>query len=210
MKILVLYYSMTGNVYRMAQLVAEGVREAGADVDIKTVPELMPEEVIDGDEAIRKAKQEQSGIPIAEPEELAEYDQTPYVPAPVPGARVFAQTLGPPGYLEADDEEQDLYGAIVGCDIINERTKTGEYRRHHPVGSQVLLTLLPMTAHGTISGEGSITLSLRYADDSRTRVYEIDNMCVYVDFSLIQSTLRMDPQELIPGKRTVHRRGGRL
>ncbi len=74
MKILVLYYSMTGNVYRMAQLVAEGVREAGADVDIKTVPELMPEEVIEGDEAIRKAKQAQAGVPVAEPEELADYD----------------------------------------------------------------------------------------------------------------------------------------
>ena len=30
MKILVLYYSMTGNVYRMAKLVAEGAAGAGA------------------------------------------------------------------------------------------------------------------------------------------------------------------------------------
>ena len=67
MKILVLYYSMTGNVYRMAQLVAEGAREAGAEVSIKTVPELVPEEVVKRDES-------QAEVPVAEPDELADYD----------------------------------------------------------------------------------------------------------------------------------------
>jgi NAD(P)H dehydrogenase (quinone) len=74
MKILVLYYSMTGNVYRMAKLVAEGAREAGAEVDVKTVPELIPAKVIRGDESLRKAREEQADVPIAEPEELADYD----------------------------------------------------------------------------------------------------------------------------------------
>jgi len=73
-KILVLYYSMTGNVYRMAKLVAKGAAEAGADVTIKTVPELMPQEVIDADEAIKKAKAEQADVPIATPDELADYE----------------------------------------------------------------------------------------------------------------------------------------
>ncbi len=134
----------------------------------------------------------------APPDELAEFDKLPYAPAPLPGPRVFAQDLGPPRYLQGE-EDQDLYGAIVGCDIINERTKTGDYLRHYPLGSELLLTLLPMTAQGAISGEGSITLSLRLADDSRTRVYEIDDICVYVDFDHVQSTLRMDPQELVEG-----------
>ena len=74
MKILVLYYSMTGNTYRMAQLVAEGAREAGADVDIKTVPELIPVETIEADEALKRAKEAQKEVPIAEPEELRSYD----------------------------------------------------------------------------------------------------------------------------------------
>ncbi len=73
-KVLVLYYSMTGNVYRMAQLVAEGAREAGAEVDVKTVPELMPKELIEGNETIKRAKEEQKGVPVAKPEELADYD----------------------------------------------------------------------------------------------------------------------------------------
>ena len=74
MKILVLYYSMTGNVYRMAGLVADGAREAGAEVTVKTVPELVPEETIEADESLRKAKQEQAEVPVAEPDELADYD----------------------------------------------------------------------------------------------------------------------------------------
>ena len=74
MRILVLYYSMTGNVYRMAKLVAEGAREAGAEVDVKTVPELIPDKVIQGDESLRKAREEQADVPIAEPEQLADYD----------------------------------------------------------------------------------------------------------------------------------------
>ena len=44
-KVLILYYSAYGNMERMAQAVAEGVREAGAQVDIKRVPELVPEDV---------------------------------------------------------------------------------------------------------------------------------------------------------------------
>jgi NAD(P)H dehydrogenase (quinone) len=43
-------------------------------VDIKTVPELIPDKVIQGDEALRQAKEEQAGVPIAEPDELADYD----------------------------------------------------------------------------------------------------------------------------------------
>lgn len=42
-KVLVLYYSSYGHIEKMATAVAEGVREAGADVVIKRVPELVPE-----------------------------------------------------------------------------------------------------------------------------------------------------------------------
>jgi NAD(P)H dehydrogenase (quinone) len=44
-RVLVLYYSAYGHIEKMAQAVAEGVREAGADAMIKRVPELVPEEV---------------------------------------------------------------------------------------------------------------------------------------------------------------------
>jgi NAD(P)H dehydrogenase (quinone) len=44
-KVLVLYYSAYGHIEQMAQAVAQGAREAGATVDIKRVPELVPAEV---------------------------------------------------------------------------------------------------------------------------------------------------------------------
>jgi NAD(P)H dehydrogenase (quinone) len=68
-KVLVLYYSAYGHIEAMANAVAEGAREAGAEVDIKRVPELVPEEIA------RKAhfKLDQPA-PVAKPEDLAAYD----------------------------------------------------------------------------------------------------------------------------------------
>jgi NAD(P)H dehydrogenase (quinone) len=68
-KVLVLYYSSYGHIETMAQAVAEGSLAAGAEVTIKRVPELVPEE------AARKAgmKLDQSA-PIATVDELPEYD----------------------------------------------------------------------------------------------------------------------------------------
>ena len=44
-KVLVLYYSSYGHIEQMAEAFAEGARGAGAQVDIKRVPETVPEEV---------------------------------------------------------------------------------------------------------------------------------------------------------------------
>ena len=44
-KVLVLYYSAYGHIEAMANAVAEGARKAGATVDVKRVPELVPEAV---------------------------------------------------------------------------------------------------------------------------------------------------------------------
>ena len=44
-KVLVLYYSAWGHMEQMAYAAAEGAKEAGAEVDVKRVPELVPEDV---------------------------------------------------------------------------------------------------------------------------------------------------------------------
>lgn len=48
-KLLVVYHSETGNTARMAELVAEGARDAGADVALKTVRETSVDELIEYD-----------------------------------------------------------------------------------------------------------------------------------------------------------------
>ena len=68
-KVLVLYYSSYGHIEQMAQAVAEGARETGAQVDIKRVPETAPIEVAKA--AHFKLEQE---APIAKIEDLADYD----------------------------------------------------------------------------------------------------------------------------------------
>ncbi|WP_369058898.1 NAD(P)H:quinone oxidoreductase [Caulobacter sp. 73W] len=68
-KVLVLYYSAYGHIEQMAQAVAEGARSAGATVDIKRVPELVPEEVAKN--AHYKLDQK---APVAKIDDLAEYD----------------------------------------------------------------------------------------------------------------------------------------
>ncbi|MBF22467.1 MAG: NAD(P)H:quinone oxidoreductase [Pusillimonas sp.] len=69
-KVLVLYYSTYGHIETMAQAVAEGARAVeGTQVDIKRVPELVPEDVAKAGHY----KVEQAA-PIARPEELADYD----------------------------------------------------------------------------------------------------------------------------------------
>jgi NAD(P)H dehydrogenase (quinone) len=68
-KVLVLYYSSWGHMEQMAKAAAEGAREAGADVTIKRVPELVPEAVAKA--AYYKLDQE---APVAEPLELDNYD----------------------------------------------------------------------------------------------------------------------------------------
>src|SRR6201987_1475318 len=68
-KVLVLYYSAYGHIEAMANAMAEGAREAGATVDIKRVPELVPPEVAKA--SYYKVDQ---AAPVAKIEDLANYD----------------------------------------------------------------------------------------------------------------------------------------
>ena len=68
-KVLVLYYSSYGHIEALAEAVAEGARAAGATVDVKRVPETVPEEVAKG--AHFKLDQQ---APVATVDEMANYD----------------------------------------------------------------------------------------------------------------------------------------
>jgi NAD(P)H dehydrogenase (quinone) len=68
-KVLVLYYSSYGHIETMAGAIAEGARSAGASVDIKRVPELVPVEV-----AQKSHFKTDQAAPVAEVSELADYD----------------------------------------------------------------------------------------------------------------------------------------
>ncbi|MFD2343288.1 NAD(P)H:quinone oxidoreductase type IV [Sinorhizobium terangae] len=66
---MVLYYSAYGHIETMAYAVAEGAKSTGADVVVKRVPELVPEDVAKS--SYYKIDQ---AAPIATVNELADYD----------------------------------------------------------------------------------------------------------------------------------------
>lgn len=68
-KVLVLYYSAFGHIEKMAEAVAAGAAEAGADVAIRRVPELVPEEI-----AQKSGFKLDQKAPVAIVNELPEYD----------------------------------------------------------------------------------------------------------------------------------------
>lgn len=69
-KVLVLYYSSYGHIEQMADAVAEGARSAGAEVDIRRVPETAPPAVV----AAAHFKTDTAHPLIEGPDALKQYD----------------------------------------------------------------------------------------------------------------------------------------
>ncbi len=74
MKVLVLFYSMYGHIYRMAEEVAKGVREIqGATAELKRVPETIPESVLKQFGAF-DAQKAFANVPVAVLDDLTSAD----------------------------------------------------------------------------------------------------------------------------------------
>jgi NAD(P)H dehydrogenase (quinone) len=74
MKVLVVYYSMYGHVHRLAEAIAEGAGSVeGVDVDIRRVPETLPEDILAKMGAL-EAQAAQGKIPVCTVDELAHAD----------------------------------------------------------------------------------------------------------------------------------------
>lgn len=74
MKVNVIFYSMYGHIFKMAEAVAEGAKEVkGADVKLYQVPETLPADVITKMGAT-EAKKKFSHVPVATVDNLSEAD----------------------------------------------------------------------------------------------------------------------------------------
>ncbi|MBN2870914.1 MAG: NAD(P)H:quinone oxidoreductase [Campylobacterales bacterium] len=74
MKVLIVYYSMYGHIYRMAKAAAEGVASVeGAEAVLRRVPETLSPEILEKMGAL-EAQKEQADIPFCTLEELSEAD----------------------------------------------------------------------------------------------------------------------------------------
>ncbi|MDD5224132.1 MAG: NAD(P)H:quinone oxidoreductase [bacterium] len=74
MKILIVFYSASGHIHRMAETVAAGAREVpGAEVVLRRVPETLPEEILKRTGAL-EAQKSFAHIPVCTVEELGQAD----------------------------------------------------------------------------------------------------------------------------------------
>lgn len=73
MKLAIVFYSMYGHIYKMAEAFAEGAKGEGAQVDLLRVPETLPDELVEqlGGKDFAKSIEH---LPVAKPEMLPEYD----------------------------------------------------------------------------------------------------------------------------------------
>ncbi len=98
-KLAVVFYSTYGTNHRMAEIVAEAGRAAGAEVRLLRVPETAPQAVIDGQDAWKAQAEKTSDIPVATPADM-EWANAYFFSAPTrfgvsaSQLRAFIDTLG--------------------------------------------------------------------------------------------------------------------
>ena len=153
-KVLILYYSSYGHIERMAQAVAEGVREAGAEAVIKRVPELVPDEV-----AKKSGYKLDQPAPIATPQELPDYDAIIFGS----GTRFGVVTSQLRNFLDQTGAHWTS-GALVGK-VGSAFTSSAT---QHGGQESTILTLIPTMLH-----HGMVVVGLPYAFQGQMGLDEI-------------------------------------
>jgi NAD(P)H:quinone oxidoreductase type IV len=73
-RVQIVFYSMYGHIYKMAEAVAAGVREvADTEVTLYQVPELVPDDILEKSGA-KAARAAFAHVPVAKPDQLADAD----------------------------------------------------------------------------------------------------------------------------------------
>jgi NAD(P)H dehydrogenase (quinone) len=159
MKILIVFYSTYGHIFKMAEAVAEGAQKIkGAEVVMRRVPETLPQAVLEKMGALEAQKQF-SDIPVCTVDELADADAiifgTPTRFGNMCGQ--MRQFLDATGQLWAK-------GALVGK-VGSVFTSTAT--QHGGQESTIL------TFHVTLLHQGFVVVGLPYTFQGQMRIDEI-------------------------------------
>jgi len=164
-KVQVIFYSMYGHVYRMAEAVVEGAKQVpGAEVSLYQVPELVPDDVLEKYGA-KAAKASLAKVPVAK------VDQLPDAHAIIFGTptrfgnmaaqmRNFLDQTGPLW----------LKGALVGK-VGSVFASTGTQHG----GQETTIT----SFHSTLLHQGMIIVGVPYAEPGLTYMGEISGGTPY-------------------------------
>ena len=158
-RVKIVFYSMYGHTFRLAEAVAEGARSVkGTDLTIFQVPELVPADILDKSGA-RAARQAFAHIPVAEPQTLAEADAIVFG-TPTRFGNMCAQMRN---FL---DQTGSLWGkgaliGKVGSVFVSTATQHG--------GQETTIT----SFHTTLLHHGMIIVGVPYSEPKLTNMDEI-------------------------------------
>src|SRR5271167_3423298 len=157
-KVQVIFYSMYGHVYRMAEAVAAGARDAGAEVSLWQVPELVPDEILEKSGAA-VARAAFAHVPVAKPTQLAEADAIIFG-TPTRFGNMAAQMknfLDQTGALWAQGKLVGKVGSVF----------TGSATQHGGQESTILST------HTVLLHQGMVIVGLPYAFQAQMGLTEV-------------------------------------
>jgi NAD(P)H dehydrogenase (quinone) len=69
-KVAVIYYSQTGTIHQLAQEYAAGAEKAGAEVRLRQVAELAPQQAVDSNEKWKAHREESASVPEATADDI--------------------------------------------------------------------------------------------------------------------------------------------
>jgi NAD(P)H dehydrogenase (quinone) len=180
-KVHVVFYSMYGHIYRMAEAVAEGVRQVeGAEVKLLQVAELVPEEALErtGAKAARAAFAQ---IPVAKASDLPEADAIIFG-TPTRFGNMCAQMRN----LLDQTGQLWMKGALigkVGSVFASTATQHG--------GQETTIT----SFHTTLLHHGMIIVGIPYSEAGLTNMNEITGGTPYGASTLAGSDGSRQPSE---------------
>lgn len=165
MKVYIVYYSLYGHIHKMAEAVAEGVKEVeGAEVVLRRVPETLPDEVLGKMGALEPQKM-MKNIPICTVEELKEADAiifgTPTRFGNMCGQ--MRQFLDATGQLWSEGALVSKVGSVFA----------GSATQHGGQESTIL------SFHTTLLHQGMVIVGLPYAFQGQMQVDEVSGGSPY-------------------------------
>jgi NAD(P)H dehydrogenase (quinone) len=148
----VIYYSATGNVHALAEAVAEGAAAEGADVRLRRVAELAPDEAIDSNPAWRKHLDATASVDVATLDDIRWADALAFG-SPTRFGNVSAQLK----------QFLDSTGPLWAAGQLADKAASGFTGAANPHGGQES-TLLAL--YNTMYHWGAIVVAPGYTDQS--------------------------------------------
>ena len=182
MKIQVVFYSMYGHIYRMAEAIAEGARQVdGAEVALYQVPELVPEEALEKSGA-KAARAAFAHVPVMEPDQLTKADAVLFG-TPTRFGNMCAQMRN---FLDRTTKLW-LSGALIG--------KVGSVfasTASQHGGQETTIT----SFHTTLLHQGMIIVGVPYSEQRLVQMDEISGGTPYGATTLAGTDGKRQPSEI--------------